>query len=305
MGRLRMVRRLEAGARLCDVAAALDLSTTSVRRWWRRYQAEGIAGLSDRSSRPHHSPRALPRRPAPPDRPAAAVGLEAVLHRGGSSAAAADRRPRAASPWARPLPELPGSAGAPVRARRPGRAGPLGDQGAGPLPPSGAPHSRRSQPAQPRERHGILLHIAIDDRTRLAYAALFPDETAASAAAFLALAHRWFAARGVVIRGLLTDNGSAYSPASGLARSVAGWDSGTPGPGPIGRRPTARRNASSAAVWDNGYSLLESRRPSPKLVLCPISCDTTTRTAFTWASTEPLPCSDSRRTVNNVFINYS
>ena len=61
MGRLRMVRRLEAGARLCDVAAALDLSTTSVRRWWRRYQAEGIAGLSDRSSRPHHSPRALPR----------------------------------------------------------------------------------------------------------------------------------------------------------------------------------------------------------------------------------------------------
>ena len=44
MGRLRMVRRLEAGARLCEVAAALDLSTTSVRRWWRRYQAEGIAG---------------------------------------------------------------------------------------------------------------------------------------------------------------------------------------------------------------------------------------------------------------------
>jgi transposase-like protein len=60
LGRLRMVRWLEAGARLCDVAAALDLSTTSVRRWWRRYQAEGIAGLSDRSCRPHRSPRALP-----------------------------------------------------------------------------------------------------------------------------------------------------------------------------------------------------------------------------------------------------
>jgi Homeodomain-like domain len=24
--------------------------------WWRRYQAEGLAGLEDRSSRPHHSP---------------------------------------------------------------------------------------------------------------------------------------------------------------------------------------------------------------------------------------------------------
>lgn len=61
MGRLRMIRRLEAGTRLGDVAAALDLSTTSVRRWWRRYQQEGIAGLTDRSSRPHRSPRALPR----------------------------------------------------------------------------------------------------------------------------------------------------------------------------------------------------------------------------------------------------
>jgi hypothetical protein len=54
-----------------------------------------------------------------------------------------------------------------------------------------------------------FLPIAIDDRTLLAYAALFPDETTASAAAFLALAHRWFAARGVGIRGLLTDKGSA------------------------------------------------------------------------------------------------
>src|SRR5712691_6194097 len=61
MGRLRMVRRLEAGERLRDLATALDLSTTSVRRWWRRYQQEGVAGLTDRSSRPHRSPRALPR----------------------------------------------------------------------------------------------------------------------------------------------------------------------------------------------------------------------------------------------------
>jgi hypothetical protein len=55
-----------------------------------------------------------------------------------------------------------------------------------------------------------FLHIDIDDRTRLAHAALFPDETAASAAAFLALVHRWFATRGVVVRTLLTENGSAY-----------------------------------------------------------------------------------------------
>ncbi len=55
-----------------------------------------------------------------------------------------------------------------------------------------------------------FLPIAIEDRTRLAYAALLPDETAASATAFLALAHRGFAARGVRIHGRLTDNGSGY-----------------------------------------------------------------------------------------------
>ena len=66
-------------------------------------------------------------------------------------------------------------------------------------------HGRRSRGS------GVeYLHIAIDDRTRVAYAALFPDETATSAAAFLALAHRWFARRGVAMQALLTDNGSAY-----------------------------------------------------------------------------------------------
>jgi hypothetical protein len=85
-------------------------------------------------------------------------------------------------------------------------------------------HGRRS-----RGSGSDYLHIAIDDRTRLAYAALFPDETAASAAAFPALAHRWFATlgvTGVTIRALLTDNGSAYRigglAALGMTRSRAG-----------------------------------------------------------------------------------
>src|SRR5258708_13724954 len=71
LGRRHMVQRLAAGARVRDLAAAIDLSTTTVRRWWRRYQAEGEAGLPHRSSRPHRSPRALPpprRPPIPPPR---------------------------------------------------------------------------------------------------------------------------------------------------------------------------------------------------------------------------------------------
>jgi Integrase core domain len=44
------------------------------------------------------------------------------------------------------------------------------------------------------------LHVAIDDATRLAYAAIYPDETGVSTTAFLAAATRWFARQGVTVR---------------------------------------------------------------------------------------------------------
>jgi transposase InsO family protein len=209
MGRLRMIRRLEAGERLCAVAVALDLSTTSVRRWWRRYQEEGSAGLSDRSSRPHRSPRALPRvrrRQISRRRQWGwsslriardlGVPLPTVVHVQRRLGLARCPRPPA-PPVHRYERALPGEL-VHLDIKKLGRFRRVGHRIHG-------DHGRRS-----RGSGSEFLHIAIDDRTRLAYAALFPDETAASATAFLALAHRWFATRGVPVRGLLTDNGSAY-----------------------------------------------------------------------------------------------
>ena len=209
LGRLRMVRRLEAGERLCDVATAIDLSTTRVRRWRRRYQQEGVAGLTDRSSRPHRSPRALPASAAARS-PAAGSGAGVRCGSPGisgcpcppwctcSGASGCARRPRpAAPPVHRYERALPGEL-VHLDIKKLGRFRRVGHRIHG-------DHGRRSRGS------GVeFLHIAIDDRTRVAYAALFPDETAASAAAFLALVHRWFATRGVVVRALLTDNGSAY-----------------------------------------------------------------------------------------------
>jgi transposase InsO family protein len=54
------------------------------------------------------------------------------------------------------------------------------------------------------------MHIAIDDHSRVTYAEILPNETAITTSAFLARAVSWFADRGVAIRALLTDNGSAY-----------------------------------------------------------------------------------------------
>src|SRR5690606_37223543 len=53
-GREVLIQRLEAGQRVDEVAQALGISGTTVRKW-RRHQAG--EGLEDRSSRPRRSPR--------------------------------------------------------------------------------------------------------------------------------------------------------------------------------------------------------------------------------------------------------
>jgi transposase InsO family protein len=55
------------------------------------------------------------------------------------------------------------------------------------------------------------LHVIIDDHSRLAYAEVLDDLTAACAIAFLRRAIAWFAARGIRVRAVMSDNGSAYT----------------------------------------------------------------------------------------------
>jgi transposase InsO family protein len=204
-----MVQRLAAGERLRDVAEAIDLSTTTVRRWWKRYQVEGDAGLQERSSRPHHSPRALPR--------SRRRQITRRRHWGWSSL-------RIARDLQLPLPtvvhiqrrlglaRIPRPAPPPVvryERAEPGELVHLDIKKLGRFKRVGhrihGDHARRT----PRAGYDYL-HIAIDDRTRLAYAALLPDQTGVSGAAFLLAAQRWFTTKGVTIQSLLTDNGSAY-----------------------------------------------------------------------------------------------
>ena len=55
------------------------------------------------------------------------------------------------------------------------------------------------------------LHVAVDDATRLAYAEVLNEgETAETTAAFLERAVAWFAAQGVRVRRVMTDNGPGY-----------------------------------------------------------------------------------------------
>lgn len=55
-----------------------------------------------------------------------------------------------------------------------------------------------------------FVHVAVDDATRLAYVEVLPDERKESATAFLSRALAWFAARGIRVERVMTDNGSCY-----------------------------------------------------------------------------------------------
>ena len=54
------------------------------------------------------------------------------------------------------------------------------------------------------------VHTVIDDHSRVAYAEIHHDETAATATSVLRRANSWFADRGVIIERVLSDNGACY-----------------------------------------------------------------------------------------------
>lgn len=59
-----------------------------------------------------------------------------------------------------------------------------------------------------------FVHTVIDDHSRVAYAEVHDNEKAATAVAVLSRATAWFAARGVRIERVLSDNGACYRAAS-------------------------------------------------------------------------------------------
>jgi transposase InsO family protein len=56
----------------------------------------------------------------------------------------------------------------------------------------------------------VYLHHAVDDHSRLAYSEILTDERKETAAAFWKRARAFFAAHGITVKAVLTDNGSCY-----------------------------------------------------------------------------------------------
>jgi transposase InsO family protein len=229
-GRLRLARCVvDDRWPLRRAAERFQVSVNTAKRWADRYRAAGPAGMADRSSRPHRSPGRTPTRTERriikvrvlrrwgPARIGYLLGLNpATVHR----VLARYRVPR--------LAHLDRATGRPVRRYerdRPGelvhvdikKLGNIPDGGghrvlgrhAGTRNRSAMPGVRRVGRGEPRLGYSYL-HNAVDDHSRLAYSEILPDETQHTAAAFWARAQAWFAAAGITVERVLTDNGSCY-----------------------------------------------------------------------------------------------
>ncbi len=213
---LLVARVLEQGWPPAQAAHAQGVSVATCYKWLGRYRAEGLAGLVDRSCRPHRSPRRLS-----PEREQAIVAwrqahrvgphqigwalgearstVSAVLHR--------HRLPR--------LAELDRPSGQVVRYQRhrPGELVHVDIKTQGRIPDGGGHRllgradGRRDRPVKTGYDY---LHVAVDDRTRLAYVEALADQRGETAAGFTARALAWFAGLGVQVERVLTDNGWCY-----------------------------------------------------------------------------------------------
>ena len=206
-GREVMLARLEAGQHPSDVAQAMGVSLTTLKKWRRRHREEGIAGLQDRSSRPRRSPRQLlsTLRAQITDLRRQRLTGRFIARQLGVSGASVSRILRAAhlSRW-RELEPRP-----PVRRyerRRPGELLHLDTKKLGRITRIG--HRITGDRSGSYGKAGWeYVHVAIDDHSRLALASVAANERGDTATAFLESAVAHFEQRGVHIERVMTDNG--------------------------------------------------------------------------------------------------
>jgi transposase InsO family protein len=203
-------------------AAAAGVSERTVWRWIKRFREEGAGGLVDRSSRPHRSPARLS-----PRKVAAISSLRKLRMTAAQIAETLRLALSTVSLWLKRIGLGKRSRLEPLEPvnryerRHPGELLHVDIKTLGRISARGAGHrvlGHRGSQFGVRidgRKTGLTgyeyLHVAVDDHSRLAYAEVLEDLTAACAIAFLRRAVAWFAERGVRIRAVMTDNGSAYT----------------------------------------------------------------------------------------------
>jgi len=211
LGRERIVLQVLGGKTPEAAGRAAGVCPRTARKWVARYQSEGLAGLADRSSRPHrlHRPtpaaiveqvEALRRQRWTGKQIAAELGISPatvsrILRRLGLNRIAALEP---AEPVRRYEREHPGEL-IHIDIKKLGRFERIG-------------HRITGDPQQGKSRGAgwEFVHVCIDDASRLAFSRILPDEKKESAVAFLHAAVAYYQSLGVTVARVMTDNGSCY-----------------------------------------------------------------------------------------------
>src|SRR5512133_2756811 len=192
-GRERIVRQVASGQTPEAVAEAVGVCPRTVRKWVDRYRCEGLAGLQDRSSRPHRL-----RRPTPQAVVEEVERLRRQRWTGKQIAAATGVSPATVSRVLRRLGLNKLSALEPAEPVRryerehPGQLIHLDIKKLGRIGSVGHRITGR-YPGAVNRHHGIgweFVHVCIDDASRVAFVQVLTDQRKESAVAFLEAAWR-------------------------------------------------------------------------------------------------------------------
>jgi transposase InsO family protein len=212
-GREAMARSVvEGGLGQADAAYQFNTTPKTVAKWVKRFRAEGVEGLHDRSSRPHSSPSQTP--------PATCATVEALRrqrHTGKQIAAEVEVSPATVSRILRRLglnrirdlePAAPARR---YERENPGEIIHIDIKKLGRFERVG--HRITGDRTGQSNSRGIgweFVHVCIDDHSRVAFSQIKPDETADSAVPFLKAAVAYYKGLGVTVTRVMTDNGSCY-----------------------------------------------------------------------------------------------
>jgi transposase InsO family protein len=209
--RLEMVHSVtEQGLSFAAAASAQGVSEPTARKWIGRFLTQGEAGLHDRSSRPHRSPKQTEEREAVTivELRRRRLTMQNIAKHVGCSGATVSRICARAGlsslrsldpvqPVTRYEHEHPGDL-LHIDIKKLGRIERIGHRATG------------DQSKRARGAGWEFLFVGIDDHARIGVTQLHCDERIASAVAFLEHAIRYFASLGVSVKRVMTDNGGAF-----------------------------------------------------------------------------------------------
>ncbi|MEJ0043326.1 MAG: IS481 family transposase [Rhizomicrobium sp.] len=210
-GREWIVSQAASGQTPKAVSEAVGVCPRTVRKWVKRHESEGLAGLADRSSRPHRLYRPTPqpvverietlrRQRLPGKAIAAEVGVSPatvsrVLKRLGLNKL---KMLEPAEPVRRYEREHPGEL-IHIDIKKLGKFNRVGHRITG-----------DRQGGRTRGAGWEYVHVCIDDASRIAFSKVLKSERKECAVAFLKAAIAYYASLGVTVERIMTDNGSCY-----------------------------------------------------------------------------------------------